>query len=308
MSLYGALLFKLIPLYMNIALGFLASKWLHVCRDMISRFMLFMINPLIIFTAVATLSLTPKILTLPLVVISMSLFLCFLFYRLSLRWWERGDSTRNILAFSAGSGNSGYFGLPLAILLFPDRGEGIFVMAALGITLFDNTVGYYMMSQGKQPPSECIRKLIRLPSLHAFVLGLFVNLFRLPLPTVFLDFMGHIKGTYTVLGMMIIGLGLASLREFKLDKRFMGMMLTAKFIAWPFLVFVFCFLDYNALHFYDGATYQALMLLSIVPLGVNSVIMASLFDTHPEKASAAVLLSTLIAFFYVPWIAGYFFI
>ena len=48
------------------------------------------------------------------------------------------------------------------------------------------------------------------------------------------------------------------------------------------------------------------MLLSIVPLAANTVELASLFKSQPEKAATAVLLSTIFALVYVPVMTTYF--
>jgi malate permease and related proteins len=112
--------------------------------------------------------------------------------------------------------------------------------------------------------------------------------------------MMHIKGTYIVLGMMIIGLSLATLPHFNLDKKFLGMTFLAKFLAWPVMVLIVNALDAHFFGIYTHDIHKALMLIAIVPIAVNTVIVSSLLDSKSEKAAAAVLLSTLFALVYVP--------
>lgn len=305
MPLFTKLLIKLTPLYLNILLGYIAGKKLEANRDTITKIMFYMINPLIIFNGVIHTTIDLSILSLPLVTFIVASSLCIIFYRFSRRIWT--DSSKNIMAFSAGSGNTGYFGIPLAMLLFNPQAEGIYIMALLGITLYENSLGYYISAKGTHTPSECFAKLLRLPTLYAFAAGLCINLFHLPLPEVYKDFIGHIKGVYTVLGMMIIGLGIAGLTNFKLDLKFIGMTFLAKFFVWPILILSIIALDSHFFGFYGPIVHQALILLSIVPLAVNTVVMASLMKCNPEKAAATVLLSTVFALFYVPLMASVFF-
>ncbi len=295
---------KVIPLYMNILLGFIGGKVIGVNRETVARLMLYMFAPLVIFNGVINTKLNYYIISLPLITFMISTGLSLLFYWLGGFVWK--DSTKNLVGLSAGTGNTGYFGLPLALLLFNDQGEGIYIMAILGVTIYENTLGFYMIARGKHTAAECISKLIRLPAIYALLFGLVLNLLKVPVPDIFMDFMRHIKGAYTVLGMMIIGLGIAGLKHFKLDFSFIGLTFLAKFIGWPLLIAAVIYLDTFIFGFFYPEIYKALILLSFVPLGANVVILASLMEIHPEKAAAAVLLSTIISIIYIPLMVGCF--
>lgn len=295
---------KLLPLYFNILLGYIAGKKLQANQETISKLMFYMISPLIIFNGVLSTKLTGSILSLPLITFGVSCTLCIIFYRFSRKIWS--DASKNLMAFSAGSGATGYFGLPLALLIFDQQAEGIYIMALLGVTLYDNSLGYYISVKGSYTPIECIKKVLTLPTLYAFLLGLTLNLFQIPLPDVYREFITPIKGVYVVLGMMIIGIGLAGLTEFKLDFKFVGMTFLAKFLAWPLLIFLIITIDQIYLGIYETTSHQALILISIVPLAINTVIMASLMKCRPEQAAATVLLSTIFALLYVPFMTSFF--
>ena len=297
-SLFAVLIVKIIPLYLNIALGFIAAKTLDVHRDTIAKIMFFLINPLIVFNGVLSVHLSASVLSLPLLTFCVSSGLSFLFYWLGGFLWK--DSTRNLLAFSSGTGNTGYFGIPLAIILFPDEGESDYILAILGMTLYENTFGYYWMSKGTSDSTHWLVKLVRLPALYAFFSGLILNALGMPIPTIFADFMIHIKGAFTVLGMMVIGLGLASFHQLKFDTVFIGLAFFAKFFIWPALMLLLIAIDKAFLHIYTDNIHGSLLLLSMVPLAVNMAIFASLLKAQPEKASTAIFLSTLLALIYIP--------
>lgn len=295
---------KLLPLYFNILLGYIAGKKLQANQETISKLMFYMISPLIIFNGVIHTKLNAIILSLPILTFVISCTLCVIFYRFSRKIWK--DASKNIMAFSAGSGATGYFGLPLALMIFDQQAEGVYIMALLGVTLYDNSLGYYISVKGSYTPMECIKKVLTLPTLYAFFLGLMINLFHLSLPEVYTDFITPIKGVYIVMGMMIIGIGLADLTDFKLDFKFVGMTFLAKFLAWPLFVFLIIAFDQYFLGLYDQTSHQVLILISIVPLAINTVIMASLMKCQPERTAATVLLSTLFALLYVPFMTSFF--
>lgn len=295
---------KLLPLYFNIFLGYIAGKKLKANQETIAQLMFYIISPLIIFNGVIHTQLDATILSLPILTFAISCTLCVTFYRLSRRIWS--DASKNIMAFSAGSGATGYFGVPLVLILFDQHIEGIYIMALLGVTLYDNSLGYYISVKGSYTPLQCIKKILSLPTLYAFLLALIVNLFQIPMPQVYTDFITPIKGVYIVMGMMIIGIGLAGLTEFKLDFKFVGMTFLAKFFAWPLLVLLVITLDQAFLKIYESSSHQVLILISIVPLAINTVIMASLTRCQPERIAATVLLSTIFALLYVPVMTSFF--
>ena len=80
---YSMLLTKLIPLYMNIGLGYIAGKALDTSRETIARIMLYMINPIIIFNGIMNVYLDASALSLPILTFSLSSTLCVIFFHLS---------------------------------------------------------------------------------------------------------------------------------------------------------------------------------------------------------------------------------
>lgn len=295
---------KLFPLYLNILLGYIAGRKLNVHQEPISKLLFYIISPLVIFNGVIHTDLNLSVLFLPVFTFLISCTLCVAFYRFSRKIWS--DSSKNIMAFSAGSGATGYFGIPLAMMILEPELESVYIMALLGVTLYDNSLGYYISVKGEYTPLQCLIKVLSLPTLYAFLLGALINLFKIPMPDIYGDFINPIKGVYIVLGLMIVGIGLSGLTRFTLDLKFIGMTFLAKFLAWPLLVFSVIALDRACLKVCDPASHQVLILISIVPLAINTVIMASLTNFQPEKTAATVLLSALFALFYIPLMTSFF--
>jgi predicted permease len=306
MLYFSGMAIKLLPLYVNILLGYIAGKKLAANRDTITNIMFFLINPLVIFNGILNTHLDAELLALPVLTFCVSSLICIIFYRFARRIWS--NSSKNIMAFSAGSGATGYFGFPLAMIIFDAQTQGIYLLTVLGVSLYDNSLGYYISARGTCTKSECFAKLIRLPSIYAFAGAIVLNLMHVPIHDCFIDFIGNIRGVYAVLGMMIIGVSLSSLTKFRLDFKFLGMTFLAKFLVWPIVILLLVALDANYLNLYDMNVHNALILLSIVPLAVNTVVMASLMQAEPEKTAATVFLSTLFGLFYIPFMTAYFII
>lgn len=298
MEVFSTLIVKLVPLYLIIAVGLCAGKFLHVQKDTIAKILIYIVAPVIVFHGVVTTQLNAGILLLPVIFFSVASILSLLFYKVASLWWS--DSTRNILAFTSGTGNTGYYGLPVAVAIFGESVVGIVALSVLGMILYESTVGFFITARGHHTVEESIRKILRLPTVSAFIIGLSVNLSGIKLGQVYLDTAMLFRGTYTVLGMMIIGIAIADVPKLIVDLRFIAVTHFAKFIVWPIVIVAVIELDNLMFGIFQSEVKSVMILLSVVPLAANTVSLASLLNTQPAKAATAVLISTLIALIYIP--------
>lgn len=304
MEIFFTLFLKIIPLYLIIALGFIAGKVFGVKKEYLATLLIYIITPIVVFHGVFTTNLTAGALSLPVAFFVLGVILSLLFYSIGKKIWA--DSTKNILAFTAGTGNTGYFGLPVALAILGPSALGLAVLATLGVVLFENTLGFYLTARGQYTGREAFKKLLGLPSLYTFFLAVIINLLRFHPSQSYIDFADSFKGAYTVLGMMIVGLGIADISKIAVDKTFTALAFAAKFIAWPLGVTAIIILDRHYFHLFTPAIYQIMLVMSIVPMAANTVAYASQLNAQPQKAAVAVLLSTLFALIYIPIVVSIF--
>ena len=305
MHIFLSLLLKIIPLYILIGLGYFAGNKLNAKKETVASILIYIIVPVVIFNSIITTKLSTEILFLPLIFFICCSSMCILFYLIGGKLFN--DNTKNILAFAAGTANTGYFGVPVAIELFGEQSIGILIISFFGFTLFENSLGFFITAKGNHTIKEAFVRLLKLPTLYAFILGLVANLVGITLSEHFLGFSKNFLGAYTILGMMLIGLGLSDIRNYKVDIKFLVTTIIAKFIVWPLLILFIIFIDNNYLNLFNASTHKIMLLLSIVPLAANTVAFATELKTQPEKASFAVFLSTLIALVYIPLLTTMFF-
>lgn len=298
MVIFLTLFLKIIPLYCIILLGYIAGRRLHVKKESIAPLLIYIIAPVVIFTGVAKADISAGTVSLPLFFFTVASILCLLAYSVASFMWS--GSEKNILAFSAGAGNVGYFGLPVAVALFGESIIPLVVLSIFGIILYENTLGFYITAKGNFSSRESTGKVLRLPAVYAFFLGLAVNMSGTHPGQAFTDIALYFQGAYTVLGMMLVGLGIASAGKLTIDVSFTVFSFIVKFLLWPLMVVVFIGIDAYVFHIYTDPMYKVMILLSAVPLGANVVAYATELETHPEKAATAVLLSTLVALIYIP--------
>jgi malate permease and related proteins len=302
MELFLSLVLKLAPLSLLILLGYGAGRFLRLPRRLVATVLIYFLAPIVVFHGVATTDLSPALLSLPLVSYALCCLIAFTAYRVSGNWWS--DSTRSVLGFTAGSGNTGYFGIPVALTLFGPQALGPVVLILLGFILYENTLGFYLVARGRHTVRQSLGKVATLPTVYAFCFGVIVSLQHVHFGPAYYDVANAGKLVYSILGMMIVGMALVHSRVKGLDRRLILSSFFVKFAVWPVAVGTLVWLDSTYWHFYDSSVYPVMILQSIVPLAANTVTVATLLRVQPEKAAVAVLLSTIFALVYIPLVLG----
>ncbi len=292
------LLIKIFPLYLIAGLGIVAGRLIPHCRGVISALLIYIIAPVVVLYGVWKTPLTAEVLALPITFFLIGSTLAVLVYNLARYKWN--DTTRNILAFTAGTGNTGYFGLPLVIAVLGPDAIAIAVLSTLGITIYESTVGVYFVARGNFSAAQSLGKILRLPIFHAVIAGILIKQI-IPAPEPWtVDLFQKFVGTYSVLGMMLVGIGLSGVRLINLDWAFIGSALVIKFIFWPVTILSILLIDTQYLHIFTAEQTTVMLLLAVVPLAALTVAYAAALDAQPEKAALAVLISTLVALISIP--------
>ncbi len=299
LSLFIVLLGKILPLYISIVLGFLSVRYLDVDKGAIAALLFYIIGPIVVFSATMSVHITPGVLFLPLFFYLFSSAIAFLTLKIWGKEWS--DATGNILAFTTGTGNTGYFGIVLALIIFEPQIADIFIFAVLGSFFYETTTGYYVTAKGSFTGAESLQKVLRLPALYAFILALILNLSDIKIPQVLDSYISQFKVAFSILGMMVLGMGFSGWkRNMGIDVKFLSISLIAKFIFWPLAILALIFIDRSFTRLLNDDLYKVMFLFAIVPLAGNTVTLAVLFKAQPEKAAFAVLISTAISVFSIP--------
>jgi len=302
LSIFFILLLKIFPLYLNIGFGYIATKFLNVSRESIANILIYILGPIVVFSAAISVKIDPSVVFLPIFFYIFGSLLAFLLLFLFEKKWD--DPTGNILAFSGATGNTGYFGIPLAIIFFPPHLADIYIFTVLASLLYESTTGFYVTAKGNFSMKEALEKISRLPLIYAFILGITLNILGFKIPDTLVDYTAQFKGAYGILGMMLIGMGLVGLklnRSDDLDIKFISILFVLKFIFWPLVILGMILIDKTFFLFLNDDLYRVMFLFSIVPLAGNTVTLAILLNAKPQKASFAVLLSTIVSILYIPF-------
>jgi predicted permease len=298
MDIIGILIANILPLYILIALGYIAGRWLDVNLPSMATIAIYIIAPIVNFGAMAKLEFTPGYISLPVVFFIVSALIGMATYKIATAIWKNNNA--NLIAMSSVTGNTGYFGLPLVLALFGPQWVGVYMLMNLGVLLNEIGLGYYFGARGHADVKGALMKVIKLPVIHAIWLGLVFNMLDFPLPDVFTRYWTFATGAWVFIGMMLIGVALSKQPRLELDGRLMRWMFASKFIVWPLIGAGIIAGDHFIFHIFDPVIYSLVAIFTSVPLAGNLVAFAANLNLHPERTAGAVLVSTVLALGTVP--------
>jgi len=298
MEIFFSILYKILPLYIFVIIGFISGKYLNIDSKGIGKLIIYIIAPFVIFEAITHSNLSLSTFVIPVMAFLLCSFVAYIFYKYGRYIYK--DARANVLAIVSAEGNTGYFGIPIALLLFDQKIFSIYILGTLGVTIFENTVVYYLTARGRYTVNESLERLKKLPALYAFLFAIIFLYFDISLPRIMDNFIISMQGAYVVLGMMLIGFGISKINNFAFDYKFIGLSFLGKFFVWPLIMIFLILLDHHIFGIYNIDIYRAFILLAIVPIAANTVIFATVLNVYPEKVSSSVLFSTLFGLIYVP--------
>ncbi|MCR6628808.1 MAG: AEC family transporter [Magnetospirillum sp.] len=294
----SALAVKLVPLYLLVAIGFALGRFLHVKSAEIGKLALFVLSPAVVFKGFYAAKLQGAMLALPFGVMAAACLAALVAQPLSARLWS--DGRERIAAFTAATGNTGFFGIPACLSLIGPESLPYVVLVSFGFTAYENSMGFFVVARAQASWGGALMRVLRYPGLHACWLGLTLNAAGIALPPAIPQTVDLLAGGFSAVGMMIVGLGLAGLSRLRLDWGFAAFTFAWKFLAWPAAAALFIALDRAWLHAFGSVAHKVLLVESLVPMAAVTVVHATLHNIHPDRAAVAVAASTLFALAWLP--------
>ncbi len=298
MDIFLTLFTNLLPLYGLIALGFIAGRYLEVDGKSLANIALYICVPVVAFGFVVDLDFKPIYLGLPIVFFIIFSAIALVFLKIGKKVY--GDKRANLLAMCASSLNTGYFGLPVMLLLFDPHWVAVYLFMMMGGLIFEATLFYYIAARGVFDMRESLVRLAKFSAIYAIIIAIIFNLNHVQMPEMFDTYFTHFTGAYVILGMMIIGTALAKAGRLVWAPRFLGLTFLAQFIIWPLLMVAIVWLDRSYTHWFDPEIHRFIIITALLPPAANTAAFAAQFDLRPDKAATTVLLGTLFALVYIP--------
>ena len=291
----------LIPLTLLILLGWLVGRAQNIDLKSVSTMLIYAISPVVAFGSTGQLSFHGAFILLPVITYILAAICGLTSFALGQRLLKHKDMGY-LLPQATGSGNNGYFGLPLAMALFPPEQVGVYFLMMMGTTLFEATIGYYFVGRGHLTVKHALQRVVRMPVIYAIAVGLVLSASHITLDAGVLKLWDVARGCYVCLGMMIIGIALAKHKKLAWDMDFIALTLFGKYFMWAVAIAAFVWTDIHVLKIYDASIYTMIAILAITPAAANTAAFAAQHDFKPQLAATIVFLTTIISFVVLPFV------
>ncbi len=299
MTTFIFLLIKILPFCLFGALGYILAKNIKLNFEKLAKFFIYIVSPPVVFYGTQQINLHSGELFLPIIYFILSSLLTLIFFFVGKKFFK--DGTEYLLGLTVGINNVGNMGVPLAIAVFGSKALGPAVLILFGGILYGNTVGYFTASKGHYGTKDALINTVKLPTLYAFILGIVIHILGVVFTKSFINvILSDLVSIYSVLGLLIAGVGMASIKKESLDKTYLIISMIATNIVWPLVVFGLLIIDITNTHLLTDLGRKVSFLQSLMPIGINVISYAAITKIHPEKAALAVAVSTISAVIYIP--------
>ena len=291
----------LLPLYICVALGTIVARISNISPSQLAHLLIFLFSPAVAFYGAYTAKLNTALIMLPFIGFTLSSVMVALGLIVAKRLFTTGDGSARLGAFSISTGNTGYFGIPAVLAIMGSESLPTVVMLSFGFTLYEYTVGYYVLQRHLQTPRDAIIRILKMPIIYGLVGGIVLNVTHVELPDAAISVLNMMRITFSVLGMMLVGVALSGIRIAHFDIKFQSFVHLGKFLVTPAIICSGVWLEAAMLDIFDIEARVIIVIISLVPLAANIAAFAAMFDIRTKTASLAVMISTCLALVFLPF-------
>lgn len=285
-----------LQIFLLVAIGYLLSKLgmlVLVTRKQLTDLVIYVILPCNIVESFQV-DLTHDLLISAGIVLVLGFAAQGLYALLNLFLYRRFDARRQInLKYGTICSNAGFMGLPLSLSIFGPTGLMYASVALLPIRLFMWSAGLSLYTSTTK--KQVLKTLATHPCIIAVFVGFALMLSGLQLPAFLNDTIDSLGNCCTALSMVVIGAILSDVDPRTVLEPAVLYYVVIRLIAIPAVLFgVLWLLKVDAL------VTGIIVILSAMPAGSTTAMLAQKYDQDPEFASKMVFLSTLASLITLP--------
>ena len=202
-----------------------------------------------------------------------------------------------IEAHTAMTGNTGFLGVPMLVVLLGPKAAGpVLMVLAADMIVFSTLITLIVTSarHGRVALAPLALGLAKNPMIVSMLAGLAWALVHLPMPRPLADFLTILGGAATPGALFAIGASLAGRSAERLGPALW--LSAAKLVLHPLAVAIAAFLIFPVEPFAAGVMVAA----AALPVAGNVYILAAHFGIAPQRVSTAILISTAVSILSIP--------
>ncbi len=188
--------------------------------------------------------------------------------------------------------NSGNYGIPVAQMIFATQPIGVAIQVIL--VIFQNvttyTYGLYNLISATKSGKEIIKDFLKMPILHALLLGIILNVLNVNIPQTLRIPLDHISEGFIAVALITLGAQLSQIEMRTMLNKTILISCFTRLIVGPAVALLIIFILGL-----DGVVAQSLLIASSFPTSRNSSSLALEYDIESNTAAQTVLLSTIVS-------------
>ncbi len=204
------------------------------------------------------------------------------------------QSESKILRYSTISSNAGFLGNPIAENVFGSMGlayASIFLIPQR-IVIWSAGVTYFTVGNSKK---DIVKKVITHPCIVAVAIGIVFMFLQIKLPLFLNNSLSKLSSACTPMSMIAIGTILAEIDLKNFTSKKICFFTAVRLIGIPLVCYICC----NLLHV-DALITGVCVLLSAMPAGTGTALLASKYGCNEEFATKTVVFSTVMSLITTP--------
>ncbi|MGM0789986.1 MAG: AEC family transporter [Bacillota bacterium] len=185
--------------------------------------------------------------------------------------------------------NSANYGLPVNSLVFAGNplGLSIQIIVAIAQNILTYTWGFYNVVSASVESNNVIKKIVKLPILHALIIALLFKYFHIKIPDFLNTPLKNADNAFIAIALITLGGQIAYLHIKSISKVVIFSSLF-RLVLSPIIGLGVIFLLQI-----EGTMAQALFISSAFPSNRSASLLALEYDNYPEVASSVVVITTL---------------
>lgn len=204
------------------------------------------------------------------------------------------QSESKILRYSTISSNAGFLGNPIAENVFGSMGlayASIFLIPQR-VVIWSAGVTYFTTGNSKK---DVVKKVVTHPCIVAVFVGIIFMLAQIRMPVFMNNSLSKLSSACTPMSMIAIGTILAEIDLKKFTNKKICFFTVVRLIGIPMVCYICC-----RLCKVDALITGVCVLLSAMPAGTGTALLASKYGCNEEFATKTVIFSTVMSLFTTP--------
>ena len=290
------LMVGLLTIYVFVLIGFIAKKRFYntLHQESFVPIYIYFFMPILMVWGILSKPLNIELILIPTYFLLMLLVGTVISFWLSQRFLTH-TKHQAIGTITGIIGNTGNMGIPIGLAIYGVESVPYTAMINLVNAIFVMTIGAYTYSRGTFSVKASIKNVLKLPIIWATGLAFIVQWNHIPIAAPLFSFLEIVAYVGIVIQLVIFGMFLATVSWRVFYPRIASIVLGSKFILLPLIALITIRL-FDIKPFYA----QLILLQTLVPIAVNNVNLASLYDCYPEKVAWVSFISFILAVGFIP--------